>query len=270
MAESKVYLQLLGLERQPPSLPFLNAICTAHLQTFPFENMSKLARWLNGVEGLPTVHEFLQARRTLDAGGTCYSINGNVHLLLNQLGFNSQLAMLGGEHMGIIVLLDGTRYYVDCGAAAPFFEAVPLHLPKTERTFGNDVVAITAREDRLFDYKRYLNGAQTGKTWSFQQEKSYQIADFQGLVSASYQPTATFMGLLRCQLYQLHQQRSVSLVNNRFTISKSNGERTTTTLSSVEAIEDVLANEFNLPNLPVRQAIAALTKIGIDPFAKQA
>ncbi|WP_346243666.1 hypothetical protein MKZ19_20720 [Shouchella clausii] len=54
MAESKLYLQLLGLERQPPALPFLNAICTAHLQTGPLAN---------GVEGLPTVHEFLQGRR---------------------------------------------------------------------------------------------------------------------------------------------------------------------------------------------------------------
>lgn len=36
------YLKRLGLEPQPADLPFLEDLCRAHVQTFPYENVSKL------------------------------------------------------------------------------------------------------------------------------------------------------------------------------------------------------------------------------------
>lgn len=39
---ARAYLHSLGLEQEPPSLSFLERICLAHLNTYPFENISKL------------------------------------------------------------------------------------------------------------------------------------------------------------------------------------------------------------------------------------
>lgn len=60
--------------------------------------------------------------------------------------------------------------------------------------------------------------------------------------------------------------RSVSLVNNQFGIRHSDGRTDKYTLHSVAEIEGVIANEFALPKLPVREAIDVLAELGIDIF----
>ncbi len=79
----------------------------------------------------------------------------------------------------------------------------------------------------------------------------------------------TFMTLLRCQLWQLNQGRSVSLVNNQFGIRHSDGRTDKYTLHSVAEIEEVIANEFALPKLPVGEAIDVLAELGIDIFSSK-
>lgn len=78
------------------------------------------------------------------------------------------------------------------------------------------------------------------------------------------------MTILRCQLYQTHKQRSVSLVNNKFSIRYSNGETSVKTLFSSEEIIAVLSEEFMLPKLPVKEAIEVLKTLNIDIFEKNA
>lgn len=75
------------------------------------------------------------------------------------------------------------------------------------------------------------------------------------------------MSILRCQLYQTCKQRSVSLVNNKFSIHYSNGETFVKTLSTPEEIRAVLSEEFLLPKLPVTEAIEVLKTLEIDIFA---
>jgi N-hydroxyarylamine O-acetyltransferase len=77
------------------------------------------------------------------------------------------------------------------------------------------------------------------------------------------------MTILRCQLRQLNQGRSVSLVNNQFGIRHSDGRIDKYTLHSVAEIEEVIANEFALPKLPVREAIDVLAELGIDIFSPE-
>ncbi|NKI20997.1 hypothetical protein HFN20_07150 [Paenibacillus dendritiformis] len=77
------------------------------------------------------------------------------------------------------------------------------------------------------------------------------------------------MTILRCPLWQLSRGRSVSLVNNQFGIRHSDGRTDKNTLHSAAEIEEVIANEFALPKLPVREALDVLSELGIDVFSSE-
>lgn len=269
------YLHCLGLEQEAPSLPFLERITMAHLNSFPFENISKLLYFRDRkrnsrMDMLPLFETFVRNHRDYQYGGTCYALNSNLMLLLKELGFDCYHIMLGSEHIGIIVQIEGERYYVDCGAAAPFFKPVPFESdPNHVSSFGGDRVHLLPEQPQQHQYKyvRYTQDKQNGKTWYFDSMRPFQIQDFYPVIDESNRPGATFMTILRCQLYQTKNERSVSLVNNKFGIRYANGESTVKALTSVHEIQKVLAEEFRLPRLPVAEAIAVLNSLNIDIFA---
>ncbi|WP_054705474.1 arylamine N-acetyltransferase [Bacillus sp. JCM 19041] len=267
MTWKKAYLERLGLLEEKPSLPFLEKITTSQLNQFPFENISKLLNHGNGLD-IPTPSELLQARSTYHTGGTCYTLNTNLFQLLRALKFNCRLLQVGGVHLAILVFFADEKYYVDCGATAPNFKPLLLENKRIERIFEQDQVFITPTGDQSFEYKRYLNGVQSGSTWSFRTDKrNTTIEEFRAIINDSFTEDAPFMTILRCHLYQLDQKRSVSLVNDKLTIRFQEGGAETAKLHSIEEIEKVISQEFRLPNLPIRQAVEALKKRGHDIFA---
>jgi N-hydroxyarylamine O-acetyltransferase len=58
----------------------------------------------------------------------------------------------------------------------------------------------------------------------------------------------------------------VSLVNNKLTIRHSDGSNETTILKSIQEIEEVIQEEFQLPKLPVKDVIKVLEELKIDIF----
>ncbi|SDC66727.1 arylamine N-acetyltransferase [Shouchella lonarensis] len=254
---------------EPPTYQLLARICVAHLNTFPFENISKLLYFKDGKD-LPSLSTFVENHQDAHYGGTCYTLNVNLFALLEALGFDCHLIMLGEEHVGIIVTIDQVKYYVDCGAAAPFFR--PVNLNNTSHNaavFGGDCVHILPvnMHEQQFKYERFVNGEQNGKTWFFQANKRCEVADFRAVMTASNQAGTTFMTILRCQKWQTDQERSVSLVNNTFGIRYADGKTVRHTLKSVKEIEKVIAEEFLLPKLPVAEAVSVLNGLGVDIFA---
>lgn len=268
------YLDYLNLDLEKPSYNYLEQICHAQLNTFPFENISKLLYFRDNNYSnfeLPSFELFTKNFSEYNFGGTCYTLNSNLMILLREIGFDCYHVMLGEEHMGIIVKMDNERFYVDCGAAAPFFKPVRFENDlKNISDFGKDEVYILPEEIQINRYKyvRYTNGKQNGKTWRFNSRKEAKVSDFNDVIEKSNKPNAPFMTILRCQLYQTYKQRSVSLVNNKFGIRYSNGEINVKTLSSSEEIKAVLSEEFMLPKLPVIEAIEVLKTLNIDIFAQ--
>jgi len=266
------YLNILNLPLEKPSYNYLEKICNAQLNTFPFENISKLLyfekRYHNNFE-IPSLELFIKNFNEYNFGGTCYTLNSNLMILLREIGFDCYHVMLGEEHIGIIVNIDKERYYVDCGAAAPFFKPVRFENDfESISSFGIDEVNILPEEPQLNRYKyvRHVNGKQSGKAWHFNSRKVAKVSDFNEVIKKSYKPNATFMTILRCQLYQIPKQRSISIINNKFSIRYSNGETNALTLSSQEEIKTVLIDEFKLPKLPVKEAIEVLKRLKIDIF----
>ncbi|ARK32475.1 arylamine N-acetyltransferase [Halalkalibacter krulwichiae] len=266
-------MDCLNLHLEKPTYHYLEQICNAQLNTFPFENISKLLYFkdhhYNNFE-IPSFELFTKNFNKYNFGGTCYTLNSNLLVLLRGIGFDCYHVMLGEEHMGIIVKIDNERFYIDCGAAAPFFKPVRFENFKNISFFGKDEVFILPEEPQRDRYKyvRYTNGIQSGKTWHFDSRKEAKVRDFHDVIERSNKPNAPFMTILRCQLYQTRKQRSVSLVNNKFGIRYSNGETSVKTLSSSEEIRAVVSEEFMLPKLPIKDAIDVLKTLNIDIFAQ--
>jgi N-hydroxyarylamine O-acetyltransferase len=264
------YLNILNLEYQHPTFDFLEKICTAHLNTFPFENISKLIYYKNKIDHID-VNMFVSQFNAYQFGGTCFTLNSNLFTLLKALGFDCYLIMLGGQHMGIIVRLDGVKYYVDCGAAAPFFKPVDFERNHSNNTrFGIDCVNLLPNDtlENEYKYVRFMNGKQSGEIWGFHSEKEYKFEDFAEVISKSNKEDATFMTFLRCQLYQSNRNRSVSLVNNTLTMRYDNGELKVSKLKSVHDLKEILRSEFNLPKLPIMKAIQILEELNINIFSE--
>lgn len=271
------YLQRLGLDRQTASFSFLSQLCRAHLQAFPFENVSKLLAAEIAVTPytLPT-DPFLQATALHHYGGTCYTLHTHFHHLLLALGFEAHLVMVGTSHAAIIVKLpewDGESVYVDVGSAAPLFAPVRFQTdPDNRSRFGPDLIRIAAdpHQPGRFRYLRYRQEELVSDTWHFHPEERRAAADFRDQVTRSFAPDATFLTCLRIHLYQLDRQRCVSLKDNVLRIIHADGSESQTRLRTAEEIEEAVHREFGLSSLPVARAIEVLQRRGIDLFREPA
>jgi arylamine N-acetyltransferase len=270
------YLERLGLGVNRPTLAYLEEICRAHLSVIPFENISKLLYYRDKHKNgyfIPPVGIFVENSFRFDCGGTCYTVNSSLLQLLRALGFSGCLIEVGSDHMAILVQLpelDGEMVYVDCGAAAPFFKPVRFqHNPENVSAFGVEQVCLVPDRTQPGRYRfiRYRRGEVISDEWTFTPDEPREFDHFSELVERSNLPGATFMKSLRCQLWQPEQNRSLSLVNSKLTIRSIDGAEKHSILQSTAEMEEVLAAEFNLPKLPIREAISVLQGLHIDPFA---
>jgi N-hydroxyarylamine O-acetyltransferase len=130
------YLSLLRIERPAPGLDGLRRLVRAHVQAIPFENSpSLLRRHAAGTGPVPTIdpEALLAAWEERRCGGVCFEHTEMFgHLLV---GLGHDVTPIAGEisfpgsHQALVVALDGTRWLVDVGNGAPFFEPVPLDRP---------------------------------------------------------------------------------------------------------------------------------------------
>ncbi|TSB47633.1 arylamine N-acetyltransferase [Alkalicoccobacillus porphyridii] len=266
---AKDYVEAMNLCIKNPTIEFLNELCKAHLHTFAFENISKLYLTKKGEQWVPSVEKFINHYSTYQFGGTCYTLNSSFLELLLELGFDGYPIMLGQDHLAIIVKLNQRVYYVDVGSAAPIFEPIDLHTKENaSRKFANEEIKIITSE-KGYEYVRWVDGKLRQTEWTFDIKQSIGLEQFKPVYLKSIQPGRAFMKILRCQLWQTDKQRSLSLLNNVFTIRYEDGHTTAFTLSTVGDIEKVLEQEFRLGKLPVRGAIEELSRLGVDVFTKE-
>jgi len=271
------YLHYIKVPVRNPSYEYLKEISIAHLNRIPFENISTLLHYEEYHKKgklLQDEQKFVKQLYQNNMGGTCYVINSSLHQLLNQLGFRSRYTLLGGGHMALLVRLPGEEeeVYVDVGNGSPFFDPVRLE------TDANNVSQFGGLEVRLrpedepgeYKYFRSVNGKLiTEMVWSFDTKKRYQFDDFQPAIRKYFQPDGIFTSGLRCQIWQLHQKRSLSLVNNVLSIRYSDGKSEKRVLKDTHEIREVIDHEFNLPKLPVESAIEVLEELGVNIFQEK-
>lgn len=127
------YLALLGLQREAPGLDALTRIVKAHVLAVPFENVTSLLRWRDHQTPPvppPDPELLLASWEYRRGGGVCFDIVTMVSALLRSLGYDvdSILAHISGPfgHQAVVVRLNGQRYLVDLGNGAPLFAPIPL------------------------------------------------------------------------------------------------------------------------------------------------
>lgn len=254
------YLRLLGIRRRKPSYDALAELMTAHMIRVPFENVSKLYyKKRAGLSNLPDLQLYLDGIERYNFGGTCYSNNIYLHLLLVHLGY--QVMLCGADvanpdvHLVNIVSLDGREFLVDAGYAAPFLEPLP-------RDLKQDYV-ITLGRDRYVLKPKDKNGCSCMELHRDGQLKHGYVAKptprriehFARVIEESYCATATFMNALL--LVRLYPNRSI--VIHKLSVIESEGtDYHIHQLAGRDELPTVVEKHFSIPHAVVSEAVAEL------------
>ena len=124
------YLARTGATAEPPSEAALAGLLTAHVRTFPFDNVDVLLEQHPGVSLAAVAEKFVGRGR----GGYCFEHATLFHAVVLALGYDAtrQLARVGDPdaaprtHLGVVVTLDGRRLLADPGIGIPPLGPVPL------------------------------------------------------------------------------------------------------------------------------------------------
>ena len=136
--ELEAYLARIGAPAEPPSYDALARLQTAHVRTFPFDNVDVLLDQHPGVT-LGAVQEKFVGR---GRGGYCFEHATLFHAAVTALGYDAtlRLARVGDPfaaartHLGVVVTLDGARWLADPGIGVP--PLAPLRLAHGDRLDG--------------------------------------------------------------------------------------------------------------------------------------
>jgi arylamine N-acetyltransferase len=261
------YLRILGVDRRAPSLEALTELTRAHLTGVPFENVSKLYRYRrSGLRGIPDVSEYLDDIERNHLGGTCYTNNYFLYLLLDALGY--EVALCGADmsnpdvHLASIVKLDGREYIVDAGYGAPFLAPIPRDLERDhEVLLGSERYVLRPRDA---EGRSRLEQHRDGKPSHGYTLKPAprRIEEFAGVIENSFAPAATFMNALA--VVRFWPGRSLALHNQ--TLIESEGLRARKErIASPADLPRVIEERFSIPQAITRVAMEGL-RLTEDPW----
>lgn len=255
------YLGLLGLSRRQPSFDALKELVAAQMMRVPFENISKLYyRKHLGLRDIPDIQTYLAGIERYHFGGTCYSNNYHLYLLLANLGYTVKLC--GADmhspdaHLALLVTVEEREYLIDVGYAAPFLAPLP-------RDLAEDYTIVLGR-DRYVLKPQDANGCSRLELYRDGKLKHGYLAkpapkrieDFS--VGDSFSDDATFMNALL--LVRFYPDRS--LVIHNLTIIESQGTTSQShSLSSRAQLGQVVEEYFNIPQDIVKEAVNELRQL---------
>ena len=258
------YLRLLGIRRREVSYDALAELVTAHLMRLPFENVSKLYHLRKyGRRRLPSPEEYLYGIEHFNFGGTCYSNNYHLHLLMRHLGYDVMLCgadMANPDvHLVNMVRLDGREYLVDVGYAAPFSEPLPRDLDEPyEIRLGRDRYVLNPADGK--GYSR-MDLYRDGELLHGYTAKPIPraIEHFDGAIQDSFSQSSTFMNSLL--LVKSSPKRSIAVYN--LSVIESEGEDfRIERLADRSELPEVVEKHFSIARGIVEGALAELGELG--------
>ena len=264
------YLRLLGLDEVPRGIADLRALVRAHILRVPFENVSKLLLLDREGAGRPiAIEEFLDGLEFGDLGGTCYSCNPFLHLLLRELGYDADLLGCNmsnpNVHTAIRVRIDDVSYHVDVGYGSPFLEPVPVHAGHTFR-MGEMKWRFEQQDDGRVRHRTYVGGREVHGYVANSEPRSYEF--FRAIIADSFQPGSTFTTLLR--MIRIFPDRMLELKDRTYKIHVAGGDTTTRTLNNMAELRRVVSEDHGLPRCPVEKAVEILERInGFEFFGER-
>jgi N-hydroxyarylamine O-acetyltransferase len=266
------YLELLGLDRQKPTLEYLKKLTRAHLSRVPFENVTSiLRREAAGDDRVPTLDRGaeLQAWQNRGGGGLCFEVVDMFGTFLSGLGFKVHpvLATISfvGSHQGLVVEIENDRYLVDAGNGAPFFEPIPLSEPVEVSQVGL-AYRFRAPEDtpNLLVQDRLIDGNwqpfckyDLGPASDSDRELAYLRHHMRG-----HSWVVDNLTLVRCTETEVW-----SLRDDRLSHFSASGKSVREIVSDAE-YRAIAADLFQLPNAPIAEARRALGSPRAQPSVR--
>jgi arylamine N-acetyltransferase len=258
------FLAVLGITERKPSIGALTELVTAYMTRIPFENVSKLYYLKrHGLRRLPSAERYIEGIERHNFGGTCYSNNYHLYLLLRHLGY--EVMLCGADmanpdvHLVNFVSLGGREFLVDAGYAAPFLEPLP-------RDLREDYVISLGRDRYVLKPKNKNGGSRIELYRDGQQKHGYiakpiprQIEHFARVIEESYRDSATFMNALL--LVQLFPNRSI-VIHNLSVIESEGMDYHIHQLRDRDDLPTAVEEYFSIPREIVSEAVAELGEFG--------
>lgn len=149
-------LEYLGVEKDKPSVDYLQKLVPAYCHIVPWESLSRILRkveFINPENCVNLENEFWNDAIKFGTGGTCYESNLAFEFLLKSLGFETYLTInkikdKSSLHSAIIVSIDSKKYIVDIGY--PLYAPISINKNKVSVVQLNQ---IEYRSTYLFDEK---------------------------------------------------------------------------------------------------------------------
>ncbi|MCP4582888.1 MAG: arylamine N-acetyltransferase [candidate division Zixibacteria bacterium] len=259
----KRYLGLLGVSVRKPGPEALAELITAHLTRVPFENISKLyCRKRDNLRYLPDLDKYLDGIEHFNFGGTCYSSNYHLYLLLEYLGY--EIKLCGADmtnpdvHLVSMVKLDGREYLVDIGYAAPFLKPLPRDLTEDYIIeLGNTRYILKPQDNQGRSRLELYRDGQLKHTY-IANPKPRQIEHFADIITQSYSDEATFMNSLL--LIRFFPNRSLAIHNLNLVESQGTKAKITPIADRTELIK-AIEKHFGIPANIAAEAIAQLGEL---------
>lgn len=258
-AEEKLfnkYLALLKINKAAPDLNLLKNIVRAHLIRIPFENISKLLYKKQGIKSIPDLPTYLEGIEKYNFGGTCYSNNYYLYLLLKYLGYDIKLCGADMKnpdvHIISIVKINNNEYIVDCGYAAPFFE--PLRRDLSENYILNFGIELYKLKPKDIAGRTKVEQYYDGKLqhWYTAKPMARMIGDFREVIEKSYSDDAVFMNAVRITKFL----NSGAIVLKNLSLTEVIGNKSSTINFSLTDLASVIQKKFDMPIDLVERAIS--------------
>ena len=256
------YLRILGVQKSAPGIQALTEITRAHITRIPFENISKLY-YLNkyNLRSIPDTDLYLEGIEKYNFGGTCYSNNYYLHLLLKSLGYNVKLC--GADmsqpdvHIVNIVDLNGSEYLVDGGNAAPFLEPIPRDTGSDYSiTSGNSVYNLKPADNMGRSEMQLFRNGELIHNYIAKPEPR-NIDYFTDVIIDSFSPGSTFMNAVL--LTRFNENKSV-VIHNYTVIETENSSYKKSKLKSRAELTNAINVRFGIPAEFSIQAISTIAR----------
>ena len=254
------YLELLGIDASKPSFEFLKRIVKAHLIAVPFENISKLYYKQLGKNYIPDLPQYLEGIEKYNFGGTCYSNNFYLYLLLKHLGFKIRLCGADMKnpdvHLISMVSINDHEFIVDAGYAAPFLEPMPRDLAKDfVIDSGFEKYILRPQNKGMSKLEQYYNGEL--KHWYMAKPEARKIEEFKKVIEDSYANSAMFMNaILITRFYE-----NGSIVLRNLNLTETTGDKSFNTEILFEDIPQIVNTKFDMPVNIVEKAMGKLNEL---------
>lgn len=240
-----------------PSFAGLTELIAAHLTHIPFENISKIYyRKRFGLADLPSLAMYLDGVARYHFGGTCYSNNYHLYLLLSALGYEVKLCAADMStpevHAVNIVRVEGKEYLVDPGYAAPFLSPMPRDLTTDYvLVLGRDCYVLKPQDaNGCSRLELYRDGIL--KHGYLAKPAPKKIEDFSRVIAESFGASATFLNSILCARF--YPGRSV-VIHNLSLIESCGSVSQIIRLRSLEELVSAIHEHLSIPRKIVSEAV---------------